>query len=205
MVHLLQTKTEFKNLFSQEIQVISTKVILIKLAFNMIWLMVNIKIWLKKQNQIKCSKAFKIATNPNYDGYQRGLFSIIYKHFNKKSAVSGVAMLANKSISNQLQLANEHYKPNIRQSKRRTAYSSIKDSIWGVYLADMQLISKYYKEIRYVPLYFLMNMRRLRLWNTKKVFLLLIRIKVFQTVQNANLTKYGLIKAVNYITVLLLK
>ena len=29
-------------------------------------------------------KAFKIASNPKYDGYQRGLASMVYKFFNKK-------------------------------------------------------------------------------------------------------------------------
>ena len=34
--------------------------------------------------------------------------------------------------------------------KNRKVYSSIKDNIWGVDLADMQLISKYNKGIRYL-------------------------------------------------------
>ena len=29
-------------------------------------------------------KAFYIAKNPKYDGYQRGLASLVYKHFDKK-------------------------------------------------------------------------------------------------------------------------
>ena len=37
-------KKELKNLCKQEIQTIFTKMILIKLVFNMIWLMVNVKI-----------------------------------------------------------------------------------------------------------------------------------------------------------------
>ena len=28
-------------------------------------------------------KAFKIANNPNYDGYRRGLASMLYKFFDK--------------------------------------------------------------------------------------------------------------------------
>ena len=63
-------------------------------------------------------------------------------------------MLANKSaiksMSNQLQLANELHKPVIRKFKRRGVYSSFKDNIWGVNLADMQLISKYNKGIMYL-------------------------------------------------------
>ena len=43
-VHLPQTKEEIKNLWRQEIQIISTRMILIKLVLNMTWLMVNKKI-----------------------------------------------------------------------------------------------------------------------------------------------------------------
>ena len=42
--HLLKTKKEFKNLKKQEIQVIFTKMNLIRLVFNMIWLMGILKI-----------------------------------------------------------------------------------------------------------------------------------------------------------------
>ena len=36
-------------------------------------------------------KAFKIASDPKYDGYQKGLASVVYKFFDKKSSGSGVA------------------------------------------------------------------------------------------------------------------
>ena len=52
-------------------------------------------------------KAFKIANNPNYDGYQRGLASMVYKFFNKKSKGSGINEL-------NCQLANELHKTIIR-------------------------------------------------------------------------------------------
>ena len=48
------------------------------------------------------------------------------------------------------QLANELHKPIIRKFKERKVYSSFKDNIWGVDLADMRLISKYNKGIRYL-------------------------------------------------------
>ena len=35
-------------------------------------------------------KAFNIAKNPKYDGYQRGLGSTVYECFDKKSAGSGI-------------------------------------------------------------------------------------------------------------------
>ena len=44
-------------------------------------------------------------------------------------------------------LADELHKPIIKKFKRRKVYSSFKNNIWGVDLADMQLISKFNKEI----------------------------------------------------------
>ena len=35
-------------------------------------------------------KAFNIAKDPKYDGYQRGLASMIYKFFDKKTSSSGI-------------------------------------------------------------------------------------------------------------------
>ena len=40
-------------------------------------------------------KAFNIAKNPNYDGYQRGLPSMVYNFFEKKLAGSITVMLQN--------------------------------------------------------------------------------------------------------------
>ena len=45
-------------------------------------------------------KAFDNAKISKYDGYQRGLASMVYKFFDKKSAGSGVATLANKYAAN---------------------------------------------------------------------------------------------------------
>ena len=53
-------------------------------------------------------KAFNIAKNPKYDGYQRGLASMVYKVFDKKSMGSGVNTHANNEKS--LDLAEELYK-----------------------------------------------------------------------------------------------
>ena len=74
-------------------------------------------------------KAFDIAKNPKYDGYQRGLTSMVYKFFDKKSDGNGVA---NSEIKQLLQLAEELHKPIIRNFKERTVYSGFKDNIWGV-------------------------------------------------------------------------
>ena len=99
-------------------------------------------------DKILRDKAYNIASNPSYDGYQRGLASMVYTFFNKKSA-----LLADKSTMGgnlNLELANELHKPIIRKLHKRKVYSSYKDNIWGVDLADMELLSKYNKEIKYL-------------------------------------------------------
>ena len=73
-------------------------------------------------------KAFNITKNPNYDGYQRGLASIFYTFFDKKAKDSGVT-LANKSIPQNEQLAEELHKPIFRKFKKRGVYSAVKDNI----------------------------------------------------------------------------
>ena len=94
-------------------------------------------------------KAFNIAKNPTYDGYQRGLAAMIYKFFDKKTKGSGVT-LANKSIPQNEQLAEELHKPIIRKFKKGEVYSAFKDNIWAADLADMQLISKLNKGFRFL-------------------------------------------------------
>ena len=87
-------------------------------------------------------KAFNIAKNTKHDGYKRGLASMVYKFFDKKSAGSGVSTYANKSAFNNEKLAKELYNSIIRKLTKRTVYSGFKDNIWGADLPDMQLISK---------------------------------------------------------------
>ena len=47
-------------------------------------------------------KAFKIASDSKYDGYQRGLASIVYKFFDKKSNGSAAVTNPNYQLSNEL-------------------------------------------------------------------------------------------------------
>ena len=99
-----------------------------------------------QSDKVLKDKAFAIASNSKYDEYQRGLTSMVYKFFDKKSKGTGIK---NEITENQ-QLANEHHKPIIRKFKKRTVYSFFKGNSWGVDLADMQLINKYNKGIRYL-------------------------------------------------------
>ena len=94
------------------------------------------------------NKALKIATNPRVNGYQRGLASMVYKFFNERAKGSGINNKGNLLVNSQL--AEDLHKPIIKNFKRRKVYSSFKDNIWGVDLANMQLISKCNKGIRYI-------------------------------------------------------
>ena len=97
-----------------------------------------------QSDKVLRDKAFKIASNPKYDGYQRGLASMVYKFFDKKSSGSGIT-----TNEFNYQLANELHKPVIKKFKKRKVYSSFKDNIWGVDLANMQL-SKFNKGVKYL-------------------------------------------------------
>ena len=60
-------------------------------------------------------KTFNIARDPKYHGYQRGLVSMVYKCFDKKTAGSGLSYTI-KSTSQNEQLTKELHKPIIRKS-----------------------------------------------------------------------------------------
>ena len=116
-------------------------------------------------DKILRDKAFNIAKNPKYDGYQRGLASKVYKFFDKKSASLTDESVSGSSVANEpnYRLANKLHKPIIRKFKKRKVYSGFKDNIWGADLADMQLISKFNKGFRFSScvMIFLVNMHGL--------------------------------------------
>ena len=64
-------------------------------------------------------KAFRIASDPKYDSYQRGLASVVYKFFDKKSCGSRVVNEPN------YRLANELHKPIIKKFKKRDHHIDI--------------------------------------------------------------------------------
>ena len=107
-----------------------------------------------QSNKVLGNKAFKIANNPEYDGCQRRLASMVFKLFWKKSG-NGI-----KSIPNQQQLKMNLINQLLENLKKEGFFLRLKTIFWAsVYFgtisvdmsifADMQLRSKYNKGIRY--------------------------------------------------------
>ena len=106
------------------------------------------------------NSAYDIASNPKYDGYQRGLASMVYKFFNSKvapldkKAMSGKGNAKHTTKPSSLErnsfertgnnkiLAEELHKPVTKKFNKRKVYSQFRDNIWGVDLADIQSLSK---------------------------------------------------------------
>ena len=104
-----------------------------------------------KADKVLRDKAYNIASNPKYDGYQRGLASMVYKFFDKKSMGSGTAKPSSlERIASSSILADELHKPIIKKFEKRKVYSQFKDNIWGVDLADMQSLNRKNKGIKYL-------------------------------------------------------
>ena len=111
--NILKTKNEFKNLKKQEIKAIFKKLNLIRhVCFQHDMAQGDFKDLKRRtaSDKVLRDKAFNIAKNPKYDGYQRGLASMVYKFFDKKSKGSGI----NIEVKHNEQLAKELHKPIIR-------------------------------------------------------------------------------------------
>ena len=105
-----------------------------------------------KADKVLKDKAYNIASNPEYDGYRRGLASMVYKFVDKKSMGSGTTKSSflervKKLKDSSLILADELHKPVIKKFNKRKVYLQFKDNIWGVDLADTLSLSK--KKQRY--------------------------------------------------------
>ena len=75
---------------------------------------------------------------------------MVYKFFHKKSKGSRAKHVNIKLTPQNQQLAEELHKPIIRKFEKRKVHAAFKDNIWGPDLADMQLLSKYNKGIRFL-------------------------------------------------------
>ena len=146
-------------------------------------------------------KAFYIAKGAKYDGYQRGLASMVYIFlffiFDKKSSGSSIK---NGDISNK-ELGKELHKPIIRKFNKRKVHSPFIDNIWGAGLADMRLVSKFNKGFRF--LLYVMHIYCKYTWvvplkDKKGITITNAFQKILKNLTIKNQTKYGLIKIVNF-------
>ena len=78
-----------------------------------------------QSDKVLRDNAFKIASDPKYDVYQRGLASLVYKIFDKKSRGSGITNEPN------YQLADDPHKPITRNSKKEKFIHHL-ETIFGV-------------------------------------------------------------------------
>ena len=83
-------------------------------------------------------RAYELARNCNYDGYQRALASLVYKFLDKKTG---------SRVSVNGQLAQELQKLVIKKFKRRKVYARFEDNIWVSDLAEMESLSSKNKNI----------------------------------------------------------
>ena len=97
-------------------------------------------------DKILREKAFNIAKNPKCDGYQKGLPSIVSKSFDKTTSGEKVK---NEKFSNK-ELPEELHKPIIRKFNRGKVKPPFIDNIWGADLADMPILRKFNKEVRFL-------------------------------------------------------
>ena len=131
---------------------------------------------------------------------------MVYKFFDKKSKASGIVNEPN------YQLGNELHKPMIRKFKKRKVYSSFRDNIWGVDIADMQSLSKYKKGTKY--LLCTTDLFSKYAWDSpikdkKRTSFVNAFKKIIpegskaESKRQRKANKYGLIKLVNFIIILL--
>ena len=144
-------------------------------------------------DKILHDKASNIAKNPKYEGYEGGLASMFYKFLDKKPWGETVK---NEHISNK-ELAEELHKPTIKKFKKTKVLSTFIDNILGTDLDDIQLISKFYKGIRF--LICVIDIPSKYAWviplKDKKVITITNAFQKILKESNRKQKKYGLIKA----------
>ena len=69
---------------------------------------------------------------------------MVYKYLEKKYSGRGIVNEPNYQLENKL------YETIVQKLKKRKVYSSFRDNIWGLHLADLQSLSKYNKGNKYL-------------------------------------------------------
>ena len=142
MDHLLDIVKEFKNLETGNLKHLYRNE-LDKVSFAHDASCSNSKDLAKTTISVKISKdrAYEIARNLKYNGFQRVLASMVYKFFDKKTG---------SGLSINEQLAEELHKSVIKKLKRRKVYARFKDNIPAADLVEIRPLSSKTKNVIYL-------------------------------------------------------
>ena len=81
-------------------------------------------------DKILRDKAFNIAKDSKYHGYQRGLASMVHKFFdNNTSNTNKVTVINSVVVSENKELAKELHKPIARKLEKQNVYSSFIENV----------------------------------------------------------------------------
>ena len=123
MAHSLKTKTECKSLKNSLDSRYIYRNELDKACFQHDMAYGNFKDLARRTaaDKVLRDKTFNIAKDPKFDGYQRGMASMVYKFFDKMAKGSGIK----NEIKENQKLANELHKPIIKkiQKKKKSVFS----------------------------------------------------------------------------------
>ena len=123
MAHSLKTKTECKSLKNSLDSRYIYRNELDKACFQHDMAYGNFKDLARRTaaDKVLRDKTFNIAKDPKFDGYQRGMASMVYKFFDKMAIGSGIK----NEIKENQKLANELHKPIIKkiQKKKKSVFS----------------------------------------------------------------------------------
>ena len=131
MDHLLKTKKRIKKCKETEDSRYIYKNELDKACFQHDMAYRDFKDLVKRTASIRVlrDRTFNIAKNIKYDGYQRGLASIIYTFFDKKTSGGAIKSIPNQELAKKL--ANEIQKTIIKKLKKEK-YIHHSETISGV-------------------------------------------------------------------------
>ena len=132
-------------------------------------------------------KTFAFSSNAKYDGYQCGLASIVWKIFDKKAGQRWITI-----ISEDQKLADE-----LHRTITKKVHSSYWGNIWGADLADMQLMTKCNKEVRFSLFLFTADIPGSSIEREKALQIPLLILKFWMSL-GVNQTRYRYIRVVSF-------
>ena len=98
-------------------------------------------------DKILKDRAYDIARNHKYDGYERAFARMVYK-FSERKTGSGLIVTSKIGVNINEKLAKDWCKLVIRLFKRRKVYTRFKDNIWAANLSEIGSLSSMNKNVK---------------------------------------------------------